>query len=68
MFLFWKSSCSEWATLQKRRYSELLLFWRQISSETVAVLKKCLSSRSSWLEKVLLARSTYKKEVAAPDN
>ena len=44
------------------------LFWKKKSSETVAVLKKYLSLRSNWLEKVLLTRSTYKKEVAAPDN
>ena len=44
------------------------LFWRKSSSETVAVLKKYLPSRSSWLEKVLLTRITYNKEVAAPDN
>ena len=44
------------------------LFSRKCSSETVAVLKKYLSSRSSCLEKVLLTRSTSKKEVAASDN
>ena len=41
---------------------------RKTSSETVPLLKKYLSLRSSLLEKILLPKSTNKKEVAAEDN
>ena len=69
-----KGSSSEKVAVQKKYRFEKVhslnnyLFWRKSSFETVAVLKKYLSSRISWLEKVLLPGSTYKKEVAAPDN
>ena len=70
-FLFWKNSCSE--QQNKYHFEKVLtlnnyLLWRKRSSETVVMLQKYLSSRSSWLEKVLLPRSTYKKKAAAPDN
>ena len=39
------------------------LFWRKCSSETVAVLKKYWSSRSSWLENVLLSKSRCSKQL-----
>ena len=43
------------------------LFWKSSSIITYSG-EKYLSSRSSSLEEVLLPRSTYKKEIAAPDN
>ena len=64
----WKVAVQNKHSFEKVHALNNYLFWRKSSSETVAVLKKYLSSRSSWLEKVLLTRSTYKKEVAAPDN
>ena len=43
------------------------LFWKGSCIITYSG-EKYLSSRSSSLEEVLLPRSTYKKEIAAPDN
>ena len=49
---FWKSSYAE-----EPPASEKYMFWMLLQNIAVAVLKKYLSSRSSWSEKVFVTKT-----------